>query len=680
MAVKPSTATPGRATAAPQPKISFVSCPGWPQGSYSYPDADRVPAGGLAVAENVQLTQYGTVGPRPGLSLYGAQPIGTVLGEIFEFVHLNTTTNPNTHETWRISMQVIGGVGVLCVAKDQQAWQQISGKTYSATAPAHFEQVFGMVSITNGYDNISYFDVNAFTITLTQALSVPSMTSAVATGISGSNVTLRYRAAAANQGETPASVAITVGVSEERDLWNGTSQYVTIQGTVPAGAQRINLYVGEIAGDEYFLTSIAVSSGQTTFTFVDTGSVAETTTRLAPVGDSTAGPRTTRVKNIAGIPYMVGDSDDFGKVWFGGTGNDALDFSAYNGGGYVYPNKGGKDFPVVVKPFRDGKGTPIVCVLSQGTNGQGKRYLLSPASTTLGSTVITYMAVQEDNGQVGTDSPDGVVLYNDALWYPSATGFQTTNTKPQIQNILSTASISLNIQDRVQSLTSLTMGSCVGLAYEQIIYWALPFGQTANNQIWMLDLRNNGAWLEPWYIDCQWMMLYHDNSDGLTKFLLLVNNEIYMLDPSMQTNDNGTPFSTNIGTGNLKFAPDGSISGNVIDVTFVFLRPQGNINLSAQFNTPDGLVTYTDVLQASTAQGIPGWGLYGWGEAGWGNYVQGVGTIKEITSTPRVPITIDVGETCDWLSCGVNTVDPGCAYQLEEIIVRYVPVGFIPAD
>jgi hypothetical protein len=166
----------------------------------------------------------------------------------------------------------------------------------------------------------------------------------------------------------------------------------------------------------------------------------------------------------------------------------------------------------------------------------------------------------------------------------------------------------------------------------------------------------------------------------LTKFLMLVNNQIYLLDPSMQTNDNGVKWPTNIGTGNLRFSSDGAISGNVIDATFVFLRPQGNINLSVQLNTQDGLVTYTDVLNSSTAQGLPAWGLYGWGGIGWGSLPQGVGTIKEITAESRVPITIDIGETCDWLTCGVNTVDAGCAYQLEEIIIRYVPVGFIPSD
>jgi hypothetical protein len=377
---------------------------------------------------------------------------------------------------------------------------------------------------------------------------------------------------------------------------------------------------------------------------------------------------------------MVGDVTNPARIWFGGTTeNEALDFSSYNGGGWVEPNRGGKDFPVKMIPFRDGKGTPMAACLSKGTNGSGKRYLLQPSSVTVGDTLITYMQVQQDNGQDGTDSPDGVVVVDDAIFYPSRTGFKTTNTKAQIQNILSTSGISDNISDAVNSLSGLTMDSCVGMTYDRRIYWALPFAGATNNQVWVLDLRQKGAWMRPWNIACDWMTLYSDNTTGETKRLFLVDDVIYELDDNSNTNDNGTSFITNVGSGAIKFSEDGEQYGSVIDVTFIFLRPQGLINLSVTTNTEDGEIILSDTLDSVTNESIAGWGTYGWGDNGWSNLLYGE-PLAVTSNIPRVRKTIEVDEECNYLTWGVNTTESGVSYELATVIVRYVPVGWIDLE
>jgi hypothetical protein len=494
--------------------------------------------------------------------------------------------NGSTPETWLLWMENRSGVGTLVTAKNGGTQTVVTGKTYSATATAHFEQIYGKVLVLNGTDNLSYMDVQTQTITpmiaLTQPSTAPTLTP---NGISGSVLTYRYKYAAANQGETAASIAGTQGVTKLREQWNGTTESMTIVCNRITGASRYNIYVGTETGFEYYLDTVTDPGSGTTFTYTDSGAIAENSNRIAPVGDSTAGPKTTRATNIKGQVYMVGDTDNTGRIWFGGNGASALDFSSFNGGGWVEPNKGGKDFPVIVKPFRDGKGTPTAVCFSKGTNGSGKRYLLQPATTTLGTTTISYMSVQEDNGQDGTDSPDGVVMLNDGAYYPSRTAFKTSTTKANIQNIISTTGISDNIANTIASLSSTSMDKCVGLANDQRIYWALPVGSTTNNQIRVLDLRQGGSWVGPWYIAADWLTLYADNSDGKTKMLALVNNQIMEFDTATATNDNGTAVATNVGSGNIKFSEDGIIWGSVIDVTFVFLRPQGNINVSVTAHT-----------------------------------------------------------------------------------------------
>lgn len=657
------------------PKVGFVSVTEWQRGRQTRFDIDRMPVDALRVTENVQLDQNGTITPRPGLRLYYS-PVGTVMGQVYEYVYMDTTKAPNVPVTRLIWLENRSGTGYVCTNQDGGTATQISGKTYSVSAKAHFEQIYGKVLVMNGIDYLSYMDIQTQTITPFNALATPGAPTATATGISGTTYSLRYRVTAANQGETAGSTAAVVGVSQQRDTWNGTSQYVQLTGTIPAGAGRINIYCGDSAGNEWFLDSIAANG--TTFTYTDTGSIALNTNRVCPVGDSTAGPRTTRARNIKGQVFMVGDTDNPGRIWFGGYGNSALDFSSFNGGGWVEPNKGGKDLPVNVVPFRDGKGTPMAACLSKGTNGTGKRYLLQPTTTTLGTTTINYMSVLEDSGADGTDSPDGILFLDDALWYPSRQGFKSTNTKPQIQNILSTTQTSDNISTDVNTLSSKYMDACVGLAYDRKLFWALPNQSTTNNQIWILDLRQNGSWYFPWYVNADWLWLYADNTTGMTYMMALVNNKFMVFDYSYATNDNGVTFQTNSGSGGIKFSNDGEIWGNVIDVTFVFNRPQGNINLSASAYTEDGIVTYTDVMNSAAKQSPPGWGQYGWGVNNWGNTESYPLAVS--TSTARKTWTVAVDEECNLLTWGVSSTEAGVQYQLAEVVVRYANIGFKEVD
>jgi hypothetical protein len=288
------------------------------------------------------------------------------------------------------------------------------------------------------------------------------------------------------------------------------------------------------------------------------------------------------------------------------------------------------------------------------------------------------MSVQEDNGQDGTDSPDGVVIVNDSIFYPSRTGFKTTSTRPQIQNLLSTQGITDNISTDVNSLSATYMESCVGITYDQRIYWSLPYSDTSNNQIWTLDLRQKGAWMRPWYIAADWLTLYSDNSDGMTKMLALVNNQICEVDPTAATNDLGTAFSTSVSSGEIKFSEDGTMWGSVIDVTFVFLRPQGNINLSVNARTEDGLLTFSETMQSSASQSISAFGRFGWSGAGWGQAAPNLLSVS--SAEPKKQWTIPIDEECNSLTWAVNTRDIGVSYQLAEVYIRYVPIGYKEVD
>lgn len=668
---------------APIPKINRISSKDFLKGVVTSLDDGRTPIDGLRATANTILDQDGTIRPRPSLIRYGTQPVGTIMGEMYEFVRVNGSVN----ETWLISLQKVDGVASIYTAKDGGSWNIITGKTYDSNALAHFCQIDNKVLITNGVDYLSYYDIPTATIIPFVAVATPAApTAVVAPGLTGTTYNVYYLISAnSTVGETAASAAVTVPVSTDRDYWISSTQFVTLSWTAVTGAKSYNVYLATVnpgSGGTAYL----VAAGLSATTYKDDGSAVKDVSRPSPAGDSTSGPRVTRASVIGSQVFLVGDADNPDYVWFGGTGKSVLDFSPFDGGGNISVGQGGKEFPVKVVSFRDGKGNSVTTVLCRGTNGTGKRYLLNPQSITIGSSTATFFSATEDNGQDGTDSPDAVIIYRDSIWYPSRDGFKTTGTKPQLQNILSTDTVSETIITDIAGLNNIAMAGAVGLPYQGRLYFALPNGTTSNNEIWTLDLNRGGAWMKPWGIKASWMTLYNSN-DGQTHHLIISNNVIYELSYVQAANDDGVPFATNITSGLIHFSDDTLEWAKVIDVNFVLLRPQGTININVAGKTEDSdLVSLGAVSYVSTANST----VAGWGEAGWagsGSAVQPVifgwsnfGVIPQSFNDAQTLVTVEVDETCNYIQYEIDTDTIGTDFQLGNVIVRSVDVGVIDLD
>jgi hypothetical protein len=410
-------------------------------------------------------------------------------------------------------------------------------------------------------------------------------------------------------------------------------------------------------------------------TFIDDGTFKQQLVNVAPSFNSTAGMKASRGTVINGRVFIVGDSDHPYYVWNGGDPGFELDFSPSNGGGFSQVGNGTTELPIAVQPFHQGKGDPGIFVLTQGTNGHGKRYVLSPDSVTYGATTIPFYDVQEDNGTDGTDSPDGVVIYNDALWYPSRDGFKTTGTKPQLQNILSTDKVSDSIQPDIKNLSTAYMNGCVGLAYEGRIYWAVPYASSSNNEIWVLDLVRKGAWMKPWNISADDMWLYNDNN-GKTHFLIRSANMIYELTDSQYTNDNGVSFNTSGNSGQISFSKDGRVWGHLLKVIYVLLRPQGTFNAAVSGEGDSGAIA-----QVGTNSFTPRTSVAGWDEPllSWDSPLRAWDQITSVplnfnSATQEVEVVVD--QDLKWFSYGWNTTGFGVNYALSDVVAEYIEIGY----
>lgn len=649
------------------PKIERISLREWGKGVITDRDDGRTPQDGLRSAGNLVLDQDGTLRPRPSLLAYGEAAPGTILGEVFEFVETTTTGSTN----WEIAMMNVAGTTRPYVRKDGDAWQATTGKTYDNDARAHFCQIDNKVLVMNGEDDLSYFDITTVNSTITivpfTAVLEPAAPTVTKTGLASTTYTYYYAITAnSTVGETAASATDDIQVSLPRESWDSASNYVSVAWSSVTDAQSYNVYMG-VSQDQMFL----IASGINGLSLKDDGSWQKDVSRIAPVTNSTAGPKTSRGVIINGQVFMTGDKDNPRYVWFGGYGDQILDFSPFGGGGNIELGRGTKEFPVVVKPFRDGRGAAQITVLCRGTNGMGKRYILSRNSITAGDTTIDFMEATEDNGQAGTDSPDAVVLYNDSLWYPSRDGFKTTGTKPQLQNILSTDRVSNTIQRDIASLNNSAMANAVGLGFESKIYYCLPVGTDMNSEIWVLDLEQKGAWMKPWDIAADWMWLYNDN-DGVTHLCVLVDNEISELTYSQSTNDNGTPFATSATSGIINFSEDGQEWAKVIDVTFVLQRPQGTINVSVSGYTEDEPLT-----TVGSESYNPETSVSGWSETDWENYLGWADSslVPVAFGDARASVVLEIDEELKWWRWNLDTQESGVGFQLSDIIMRFVRIG-----
>jgi hypothetical protein len=664
-----------------QPKIVRESHRDWLKGTVTAFDDGRTPTDGLRASGNAWIQQDGTLRPRPSLVRYGTVFPGTLLGELFEF---GKTVTLGT-ENWMIGMFNVSGTARPYISKDGGAWQATIGKTYSITASTHFCQIDEKVLVMNGSDNLSFLDITTAgttnTVTAFTSLPAPTSPSTAKTGLAGTALTYYYRITANSTfGETIESTVATITVDRQRESWDSTANYVTVSWTASVGATAsttYNVYVGVASGQEF-----RVASGLNGTSYKDTGADQQDVTSIAPAFDNTLGPKVSRGTVINGQVFLTGDTAHPRYIWYGATGANVLDFSPLNGGGYVEIARGTKDIPVIVKSFRDHGGNPVTTVLCRGTNGAGKRYTLTPSSITVGTSTINFFDVQEDNGQAGTDSPDAVLLYNDSLWYPSKDGFKTTGTKPQLQNVLSTDTVSETILNDVINLNSAYMGGACAVGYQQQLYFALANGSTTNNEIWILDLQRGGAWMKPWNIAATWMMLYNDNT-GTTHFIIIKNNIPYELSYSAATSDDGVAFSTNVTSGIIKFSEDGMDWHKVIRISFFLLRPQGTINIQVTGKTEDAEFASVGTATVNPLSSVVGWGEAGWGGSpdvtapnspvifGWSDF----SAVPTFIGTARYQVDIDIDEELNYYQWSIDSSTSGVDYQLSDVVSQSVAIG-----
>lgn len=632
------------------------------KGYISTISASRRPQNSLADMTNMELVEDAIARPRPPLSLYGTQPAypvvgrgkynyGGVRGQLFML---------NVAGVGRIYRQVDGGVFTL-----------IGGvNAYDITKWSMFCQSKSRVYVHNNVNKLSYVNLATMATVEYTLVNAPAAPTLAATGLAAGAYNYYYKVTASNSvGESSASpVSLVINVNKDRDNWDSTN-YVKVSWAAPAGGGATSYTIYASTTQTGIFQEVVTLAGLTTLEYVDDGSVVLNPFKSAPASNSTEGPIFSWMYNDSKNSQLYGVAAD-NKLYYSAftDASQAADFSPLNGGGNVPIDQGGDTVLNFVDAFRTGKGDPAVTVSSRGAAGKGKLSHIVFDSVTYGDQTIFYPNVIEANGQVGTYSPRATVKIGDSLVYPTGDSFKSTGTSQNINNILTTRSISQAIVPDVDKINLLYLDGAAGVEYQDKVYFALPVGTTYNNEIWILDQSRKNAWILRWTVMAKDIWLYED-SLGKPHLCVLVDDKIseFTRAGNQPTTDNGVPFKTRCAFSSLVWDKDGISLGNINNQYFKLLQPRGNIQVNTYGLTKRGATAATGSNSYSVEVSFTGIG--DWDYSGDYKYGDDIGSVDTFANSVAVIPLRPKGllNQEDW---EIITESAGCDYILSSVSTR----------
>ena len=171
-------------------------------------------------------------------------------------------------------------------------------------------------------------------------------------------------------------------------------------------------------------------------------------------------------------------------------------------------------------------------------------------------------------------------------------------------------------------------------------------------------------------------MLVYGGSDGVSRFLIACNGEIFEMNSQQYHTDNNKPFITDISSGAIKFSEDGSMWAYVVSITINLLRPRGKIDFSVSGKTEDApqqvLISFSKEFKPK--QSTLGWGsVDGWGnENGWSEAPR---VDNDTEGETRISITKDIDEVVNWINYNIKSDTIGTDYEISDVIIQYLNIG-----
>lgn len=637
------------------PNIVPITQDKFDRGVISLIDQSKLPKNALKTADNLTLGEDGAPMVRPGVGWYGTAASANTIdgGEMFvtsaDAIHL---------------LKVAGG-NVYRSLDNGTTWTLCTGATFTAGKKVHFEQAASYMYMYNGWDNIIRYDgttvLQSYTTLATPVGNVPTKT-----GLAGATSnTYRYRVSAVNDiGYTLASTAQTLGVDRDRASFSATD-FITFTWTAVPGAVRYDIYIGEIAGQEYYVASV---EGQATTTYQDRYQTPAQTTILPPESNTTQGPRVGDMALIGVRLFACKDRDYPYRLWISGAGPYIGYFSSAYDATYIDLQKGGRNKPVKAEDYRDGKGTPLATVWCDSIDGLGCIWQGTVESFTVGAVTFPVPNFYRLPGSRGTNAPDSVInVLNDYMYYNSQ-AFFNLGSRAQFLNLLSTDEASANIRPDVKAIRQSASSGICAYFYDAKVYFSVPYDSDTNNAVIVYDTERK-AWLPRSFneIGFERFFAYTDTSGNKHLLCWKTGDTTFSEISSTIRGDYGVAFRTTLSTGLQHVNPRNRFEFAYCEeseIEFALTNGQINIELSAITREDGYKVVGTRTIRPSTTK-------YSWTTHAWGDHVwTDTNTTVVSYSEPSLKRYFEVLDDINAYQYVITTESLNAAYLLRTLQVE----------
>jgi hypothetical protein len=556
-------------------------------------DESRLPTTAFKEATNLQQFQDGRYGTRWGTASYGTAFASTVDGAK-EYRKADTTTELITASNGSFYKSTNGGTPTL-----------LTGGSYTAGTQCRFLQILSRLYIVNGVDVLQYYDgTNIVPYTASTSPGTPG--TFVLTGVTAATSnTVYYKIVAVNDvGSTLPSAAGSTVVSKTRDNWINGTDSVKFTWTAGTGStiKRYEIYYSTDDIVYSYLDYVSVG----TLTYKDTGVAVPNPYIIPPTDNTTTGPKFAQMELSGNRIWGTKDPNNLYRVYGSGVGTTQGFFSAAYDGFYIDLEKGGREYPVAVKHYRDGKGAGQATVLTSNPEGTGSIWQIDLISQTVGTDSFIIPAATKIVGSVGASGPDGVVSVLDTIMFPNKKGFYNLGSKPALLNVLSTDELSANIRPTWRGLNGSAMGGVVSYLYDAKVFISVPAGASVNNQTMIFDTERRNWTPFAFTIGFKQLLEYNDTA-GVNHFLGVpyTGKNLIEIGPNLR-GDSGVAFNTSLVSGLIPCNPSDRYGwGKVKDVFFEFNQPTGTIVIEVLGISKSGSVsslgsrTVTDTVSNS---------------------------------------------------------------------------------
>ncbi len=567
------------------PKTLTLPIPGWPKGLNTIVNAQSIDDQELAEAVNVAYTQYGVLSKRAGTSLIVTLPTNPVQG-FGTFYYVNSDGSLT-----RYFLVIAGGV-MYSIDPINLAYTTISGFTFHPTNKVTMKQAYNFLYIFDGFNTMVKWDGSAFT--QYTALSDPGTLTITKNGSGTGTGSYFYVIAAFNEtGETNITNEVSLTTMPTPLT---TTTYLTLSWPAVSGAAGYNVYKGNYAGDEFFLTSTQSNS------FIDQGQYDSGQSNvLTPPNENTTSGHTFLLAEIYKETIYGVDKDNPYRLWYSGGLQFIDSFAAGNGGGYI--------------DYHAEEGSPITGL--KAFAGLGKDYLYIFKDHKIGQGSFgsaNEFIVSDVNLSIGASSNLSIIPFENDMGFWSRYGAYTLRMEQAYLNVLRVAELTAKVHDSyVAPIQPSAVGGACGI-YDKnnhVIVWSLPLGAVSNNTSLAFDTIYQ-AFSEYRGIVATAFSTFVDTNNNEFSFGGNTAGQIFRLFNG--ASDLGSPIYFRAAT-KVYDMKQFMAYKFLIRIFFLF----GNVNASNFICTliRDGTVEVGQ-FAITSGQGAAGWGTDFWGEVLWG--------------------------------------------------------------